>query len=217
MAEELKERSRHRHHTTLYSNFFLLRTKVVIDRQQAVVQSDREGGLALNCRYPEVGVTFDSLVTDVNEILERHGMEAVTEPWCEEVPLFKIKVFSNDDLMKLISLERKIKRDLAARIDARMTVELQSRAQDDSAPPPRLHVKVEVQVLLLIPNYDTKDGTIIQVTKDNVPLCMALFLESEVFDFGALFRASHISPTLEDYGKKMYFECQINVIMNRVS
>ena len=201
MPQGVKEKSKHRRHTTLYNNFFLLRTKVVINGQQAVVQSDREGRLTLNCRYPEVGVTFDSLVTDVNEILESHGMEAVTEPWCEEVPLFKIKVFSNDDLMKLISLERKIKRHLISRIDARMTVELQSWAPDNCAPPPSLHVQVEPQVFLLIPNYPTNDGKIIQVTKNNVPSCMALFLESEVFNFGALFLASRINPTLEDYGK----------------
>jgi len=117
--------------------------------------------------------------------------------------LFKIKVFSNDDLMKLISLERKIKRHLSSRIGARMTVELQSWGPDNCVPPPSLHVQVEPQVFLLIPNYHTNDGKIIQVTKNNVPSCMALFLESEVFNFGALFRASRVNSTMEDYGKKV--------------
>ena len=203
MDEEAKQNSKPNLHAALYGSFFLLRTEVVINGQQALIVPDGEGWLTLNCRYPEVGVSFDSLVTDVNEIMYRHGMKAVIECLYGEVPLFKIKVTSKKDLEKLVSLERKIKRDLASRIAAHMTAEL-----DHSASPSSLHVQVEPQVYLLIPDYVTKDVKIIRVTKDNVPLCMALFQESKVFDFDAAFRASRINSTMEDRGKN---ECQINI------
>ena len=176
---------------------------MVINGQQALIVSDGEGWLALNCRYPEVGVSFDSLVTDVNEIMYRHGMKAVIEYLHGEVPLFKIKVTSKKDLEKLVSLERKIKRDLASRIAACMTAELDHGASLSS-----LHVQVEPQVYLLIPDYVIKGVKIIRVTKDNIPLCMALFQESKVFDFDAAFRASRVNSTMEDKGKN---ECQINI------
>ena len=172
---------------------------MVINGQLAVVESDRKGWLTLNSRNPKVGVTFDSLVTDVNEVLRRHGMEGVTNYWCGEMPLFELKVSSHDDLKKLLCIERKVKEELASKIATHMTAQLQS--PDDSVLSPSVHVQVHVQVqpqvYLLIPDYPNKSGKAILVTKENITACMSLFGRSFVFDFGALLRASR---TTEDKG-----------------
>ena len=197
-AEQLKEKLKLPIHTAFYSNFFLLRTEVVINGQCAVIGTDEKGWLTLNSRYPQVGVTFDSLVTDVNEVLQRHGMEAVTNYWCEEMPLFELKVSSRDSLKKFLRLEGKIKEELASKIASRMMAQLQS--PDRSILSPSLHVLVQPRVYLLIPDYTTKNGKTIQIKKENVTASMTLFGDSSMFDFGALFRALRTNPTMEDTG-----------------
>ena len=196
---ELKEKLKHPIHTTLYHNLFLLRTEVVINGQQAVVESDRKGWLTLNSRNPKAGVTFDSLVTDVNEVLRRHGMEGVTNYWCEEVPLFELKVSSQDDLKRLLHLEEKIKKDFASKIVARMTTQLQS--SDQSTPHPSLSVQVKPQVFLLAPSCATNSAEVTRISKENITTCMSLLGDSKLFEFEALFRALRTNPTMEDKGR----------------
>ena len=77
-----------------------------------------------------------------------------------------------------------------------MTAQLQS-PDDSDALSPSVQVQVQPQVYLLIPDYDNKSGKYILVTKQNITACMSLFGKSSVFDFGALFRASH---TTDDKG-----------------
>ena len=56
-------------------------------------------------------MTFDSLATDVNVVLKQYGLHGVSNYWCEEVPLFELKVssHSHDDIKKLFEFEGKIK------------------------------------------------------------------------------------------------------------
>lgn len=197
-VEQLKEKLKLPIRTTFYSNLFLLRTEVVINGQCAVIGADEKGWLTLNSRYPQVGVTFDSLVTDVNDVLQRHGMEAVTNYWCEEMPLFELKVSSQDSLKRFLRLEEKIKEELASKIASRMTAQLQS--PDSSILSPSLHVLVQPRVYLLVPDYTTSNGKTIPIKKENITASMKLFGDSNVFDFGALFRAARTNPTMEDTG-----------------
>lgn len=193
-------------HTTFYNSFFLLRTAVIINDKQAIVGADKNGWLTLNCQYPAVGVTFDSLVTDVNDILQRHGMEPVSNYWCEEMPLFEVKISSKQDLKKLIYLEKDIKKGLASKIAAKLTAHAHS--PDASILPPYpstaldFCIHVHPQVYLLIPDSSNKDGNVIKVTKDNIELCMNLCAKSNVFDFGNLFKAFRDNPERLDEGMK---------------
>ena len=196
--ENLKENLILSLHTSYFNNFFILRTEVVINGQHAVVGANEKGWLTLNSRYPEVGVTFDSLVSDVNECLRCHGMKGVTNYWCEDVPLFEIKVSSQEDLKCLLRMEKRVKEELFSMIAARITVQLQS--PDASAPHPSLHVLVQPHIYLLIPDNCKMDGRVIKVTKDNIASCIALCANSNVFDFGALFRAFQAHPNGIDEG-----------------
>ena len=194
-------------HTVFHNNFFLLRTEVVINGQYAEVGSNRKGWLTLNSCNPKVAVTFDSLVNDVNEVLQGNGMEGVTNYWCEEVPLFEVKVSSKGDLKRLLHFRDKLKERLASKIATRMTAQLQ--APNHSAPPPSLHVQVQSQVYLLIPDSQRKDGRIIEVTKDNIEPCMNLCMHEDnaVFDFAALFKRFHENPSREDKGINTLVYC----------
>ena len=146
--------------TSLYNKFFLLRLKVVINEQPAQLEADRNGWLTLNCRQPKVGVTFESLLTDVNEILQQHGLHGVSSYWCDEVPLFELKISSHDDLKKLFRLEEKIQEDIASKIEARMVKQ-------------KLTVSVKQSIYWL-----NSAGHYCRVTKENSSLCLDLFSSS---------------------------------------
>jgi len=125
-------------------------------------------------------------------------MEGVSNYWCEDVPLFEIKVSSQEDLKRLLKLEENIKEELSSKIAAGMAAHLQS--PDASAPPTGLHVLIQPHVYLLIPDSHNMDGRIIKVTKDNIASCITLWAGSNIFDFGALFRAFRVNPNQVDEG-----------------
>ena len=136
--EQVLLKLKHPIRTTYYKNFFLLRTEVVVNDHHAQVGVDEKGWLTFNCRNPSVGVTFDSLVTDVSEVLQQHGLLAVSTYWCEEVPLFELKVTSRNELQTLLNLEGKIREELA--LEDKLTNEsstgtLRSQRWPSSRPP----------------------------------------------------------------------------------
>ena len=183
-------------HTTYYSNFFLLRTKISINGELAQVGVDERGWLTLNSRDQEVSVTFDSLVTDVNDVLQQHGLHGVSNYWCEEVPLFELRGTSQDELKTFLKVEGKIRRQLGQKIQTRMNTILEERASFSLD----LTVVVEPELYLIIPDQGSKDGKPIQITKENFSECMALFGRSKLFDFGSIFRAARANPRREDTG-----------------
>ena len=125
-------------------------------------------------------------------------MEPATNYWCEEAPLFEVRVSSQKDLKQLLHLEGVIKEELATKIGARMMAKLQS--PDSSAHPPALHVLVQPKVYLLVPDSHNKDGSITEVTEEDVLSSISLCIDNKVFDFGALFRACRTNPKRVDKG-----------------
>ena len=190
-----------RPHTTFYNNCFLWRTKIIVNGQDAQVGVNENGWLTLNCRHPHVGITFDSLIRRVDEILHSHGIHGVSQYWCEDMPLFQLKVTGPSDLRKLFSLEKKLQKDLAVMMNKEMKGLLQTSNPDAS---PRLLVQVASEIYLLTPNNVEKNGKLMKINKKNFMSGMDLFAGSAVFDFGALFRAYRINPAQEDEGMCNY-------------
>ena len=200
-STELQQKVPHLIHTNYYKNFFLLRTEIIVNGQQAQVGINEKGWLTLNSRNPNVGVTFDSLVTAVNEVLENHDLHGVSNYWCEDVPLFELKGTSQGELEKLLGLESEIREQLALKINTHMKKLLQDSDSGGTGLAPRLHVLVQAQLYLIVPDYPHLDGKPIQITKENFKECMALFGDGRLFDFGAVFRAWRTNPSREDRGK----------------
>ena len=53
----------------------------------------------------------------------------------------------------------------------------------------QLPTHVQLQLFLVRPDAVTKDARVVEVTLENHSACMALFKESEMFDYWSLFRA----------------------------
>ena len=187
-SPQLQQRAPNLIHTCFYKTFFLLRTEISVNDELAQVGVDKRGWLTLYSRDQSVGVTFDALVTDLNDVLQQHGLHGVSNYWCEEVPLFELRGASKDELEKLLGFKGEIWEEFASKINIRMRNQLQeslASARSDKGP----SVTVEPQLYLIVPDYDKMDGKPILVTRANFSECMTLFCKSNVFNFGAIFRA----------------------------
>ena len=165
-------------HTTYHRNFFLLRVHLTINDQPAQISSDG-GHLTIGSRYPPVSITFDSLTTEVETIVQNYGLKGVSNYWCEDVPLFELKVLSHDNLKRLLRSEERVQKELESRITAML-------AQQSPEP---LAVYADAEVYMLTPLPEGKDASITRITSENLAKCTTEWRESAVFNFGALFRA----------------------------
>lgn len=179
-SEELVTKLKFSIRTSLHNKFFLLRLEIFINGQPVQVEADRKGWLTLYCRNPKVGVTFESLLAFVNNILQQHGLHGVSNYWCEEVPLFELKISSHDDLKRLFDLKKKIQEDIASEIKGHMA---QSKAESLTS----LDVSVHQSIYLLT---SSDAHCPVQVTQENISICLGQFSRSEVADFRNLFRQS---------------------------
>ena len=168
-------------HTAYHLNIFLLRIPLTINDQPAQISS--EGGhLTIGSRYPPVSITFDSLTTEVETIVQNYGLKGVSNYWCEDVPLFELKVPSHDNLKRLLRSEERVQKELESRITAML-----ARQQQQSPEPVAVYADSEVYMLTPLP--ESKDASITRVTSENLAKCTTEWRESEVFNFEALFRA----------------------------
>ena len=168
-------------YTTYHLNIFLLRVHLTINDQPAQITISNDGHLTIGCRYPPVSFTFNSLTTEVETIVQKYGLEGVSNYWCEDVPLFELKVPSQDGLKRLLRSEERVQKDLESRITAMLAQQQQL--------PESVAVYADAEVYMLTPLPEGKDASITRVTSENLAKCTTEWKESEVFNFGTLFRA----------------------------
>ena len=157
-------------HTAYYNNFFLLRTSVTVNGQPAQVGWSSGGELTLSCRYPNLSLPLHSIRASLEEVVKTHGVSRVGDACVEQVPLFRVSFSSEYNLRKFL-----LHRDTAQ--------------QQLGSLFPKLPTQVKLQLFLVSPDAVVKDARVMEVTLDNHSACMAVFKESEMFDYWSLFRA----------------------------
>ena len=113
--------------------------------------------------------------------MKKYGVKGVSNYWCEDVPLFELKVLSQDNLERLLRSEERMQKELASRVAARPAE--QQRLSEPVA------VYAHTEVYMLTPRPESNDAHIVRVLPENLATCTTLWRESEVFNFGDLFRA----------------------------
>ena len=165
-------------HTTYYQSFFLLRVPLVVNDQPAQISSD-DGHLTISCRYPQVSITFDTLTTEVNAVVKKYGLKGVSNYWYEDVPLFELKLSSQDGFKRFIYSKGKVQNELTSRVASKLAQ--QQRLPNLSA------VSMHTEVYMLTPRPERNDASIIQVSSQNFAECTTTWRESKVFDFRTQF------------------------------
>ena len=171
-----------------YSNgFFLLRMPLIINGQPAEISYDDKGMLTLNCRYPSLSITFDCLCNDVSTVVKKYGLSGMTNYWCEDVPLFQLKFSTPNGMKRFISTAEIVQNELASKISAQLAE--QQRAFCPNTSQADLPIIVHTEVFLVTPDPINRDAVLSIVTAESLSVCLSLWRESVVFDFGTLFRA----------------------------
>ena len=179
-------------HTTYYSDFFLLRTAVTINGQSAQVGYS-DGQLTLNCRYPSIGITFPSLSSKLEDVLKKYGVSHVANFWCEQVPLFQVHFSCESALRKFLCYRERVQNELSSLLSAKLK-DVQHKTTP-KAPPHDIPTAIEARLFLISPDTVKKDARVTAVTLENYSTCMTLWKESELFDFGSLFRVYRMDPS----------------------
>ena len=156
-------------HTVYYNSFFFLRTPVTVNGQPAQVGCSSRGELTLSCRYPNLSLPLHSMRATLEELVKTHGVSQVSDVCCEQVPLFPVSFSSECNLRKFL-----LHRDTAQ--------------QQLGSLFPQLPTQVKLQLFLVTPDAVGKDARVMEVTLENHSACMAIFKESEMFDYWSLFR-----------------------------
>ena len=169
-------------HSTYNQSFFLLRVNSLTFNDQPAQISSENGHLTLGCCNPPVSITFDRLITEVDAVVNKYGLGGVSNYWCEDVPLFELKLSSEEDLRRFLRSAEKVRNELASRIAAILTQQQQNLSDP-------IAVYACAEVFMLTPLPESKDARVIRVTSENLATCTTIWRESEVFSFESLFQA----------------------------
>ena len=176
-------------HTSYHNDFFLLRTRVLVNGESTEIRSIREGkyeGPVLNFHHSgsTVRTKLHLVASTVSPILVQYGVYHVDTFYYEQSPLFHV-VFSSESCLKnFILATEEMKSALEPKLQS---VFLKSLPQAESAQ--QLTVEVQPDLFLVSPNrQETKGAEVHLVTVENCSNFVTRWRDSKLFDFGALYQ-----------------------------
>ena len=193
-------------HTSYHNDFFLLRTRVLVNGDNTDIRSVKEGkyeGPVLNFLHSgsPVSTTLSSISRTVSPILVQYGVYHVDTFYYEQSPLFHV-VFSSESCLKnFILVIKEVKSALEPKLQSLF---LKSVLQAESAQ--QLIVEVQPDLFLVSPNrQETKGAEVHLVTVENCSDFVTRWKNSKLFDFGALYQEKGIVASL--FMLAMNLEC----------
>ena len=176
-------------HTSYHNDFFLLRTRVLVNGENTEIRSVKEGkyeGPILNFRHSgsTIGTKLRLVASTVSPILVQFGAYHVDTFYYEQSPLFHVVFSSESCLRNLILAIGEVKSALEPQLKSLF---LKSVPQSES--PQQLTVEVEPDLFLISPNRQkTKGAEHYLVTAENCSNFVTHWKDSKLFDFGALYQ-----------------------------
>ena len=175
-------------HTSYHNDFFLLRTRVLVNGENTEIRSVKEGkyeGPVLNfCQSGNTISTKLRLVASiVSPILVQYGVYHVDTFYYELSPLFHV-VFSSESCLKnFICAIEKVKSTLEPKFQSLLLSTLKTPSAQ------QLTVNVHLDLFLVSPNRQmTKRAEVHLVTAENCSTFVSRWKDSKLFDFGSLYK-----------------------------
>ena len=175
-------------HTSYYNDFFLLRTRVLVNGENTEIRSVREGkyeGPALN--FCHSGSTISTklrlIASTVSPILVQFGVYHVDTFYYEQSPLFHV-VFSSELCLKnFILATEEVKSALEPKLQSLLSSNLKTLSAQ------QLTVEVHLDLFLVSPNHQLIKGAEVHlVTADTCSNFVTRWKNSKLFDFGSLYQ-----------------------------
>ena len=174
-------------HTSYYNDFFLLRTRVLVNGENTDIRSIREGkyeGPVLNFRHSgsTVSTKLSSISKTVSPTLVQYGVYHVGTFYYEQSPLFHV-VFSSESCLKNFVLTiGEVKSAVEPKLKSLFSNNLKTKSEQ------QLTVEVQPELFLVSPSRQkTKGAEVHLVTAENCSDFVVHWKDSKLFEFGALY------------------------------
>ena len=169
-------------HTSYYSDFFLLRTRVLVNGRNTEIRSIEDGKyvrLVLCHSSSTTGIKLLLVVNTVSAVLHQYQVYHVNAFYYEESLLFHT-VFSSESCLKNFILA-------IGEVKSALEPQLQSLFLLERGSPWQLTVEVQPDLFLISPNQQKTKGVELNlVTMENYSTFLIRWKDSKLFDFGSL-------------------------------
>ena len=177
-------------HTSYHKDFFLLRTRVLVNEEKTQICSIKEGkyeGPVLNfCHSGSTISTKLSLISKTfSSILVQYGVYHVDTFYYEQSPLFHV-VFSSEPCLKnfILAID-----DVKSALEPKLQSLFQNVVLVEEELAQQVTVEVQPSLFLVSPSQqETKGAELNLVTKENFSNFVTQWKDSKLFDFGALYQ-----------------------------
>ena len=199
--------------TSCSESIFVLASQMSIGKKpiELLPSPASDKGHILRCEWPQFQLSFKSVLLPMAELFQKFGVSRVGKFWSEPSPVFEVDFDSQASIQQIIDcLESgQLHRGMESII-----LPLTQMAWKDANPevhPPEWKVDIDLELLQVLPNAQSKDAIIHQVNSTNVRACVRLWNERKVFDMGALLRWYRSKPRGLMEGK----DCTIDTAYHR--
>ena len=183
-------------HTSYHSDFFLLRTRVLVNGENTEIRSVREGkyeGPVLNFRHSgsAINTKLRLIASTVSPILVRYGVYHVDTFYYEQSPLFHV-VFSSESCLKnFVVAIGEVRSALESQFQLLFSKNILESSQ-------HLNVEIQSDLFLVSPNrHETKGAEVHLLTVENSSSIVTKWKDSKLFDFGFLYKKKSMYQLLQ--------------------
>jgi len=188
-------------HTSYHNDFFLLRTKVLVDGKSAEIRSVKEGGyegpVLKICHSGSTSSTKLWLIANtISPILHRCGVYHVDTFYYEQSPLFHTVFTSELCLRKFLLAIGEIKSALEKQLHSLLSPNLKSIQchVPEADSPQELTIEVQPELFLVSPNQQKKKGAdLCLITIENCSDHLTHWKSSKLFEFSSLYQEEGMS------------------------
>ena len=174
-------------HTSHHNDFFLLRTRVLVNGENTEIRSVKEGnyeGPTLNFCHSGItdGTKLSLISNTISPTLVDYGVYHVNTFYYEQFPLFHV-VFSSESCLKNFILATE---EVTSALEPQLQSLLSHNLKTES--PQQLTVKVHLDLFLVSPCQKLAKGAEVhRVTAENCSTFATQWKHSKLFDFGPLY------------------------------
>ena len=176
-------------HTSYHTDFFLLRTRVLVNGENTEIRSVREGkyeGLVLNFRHSgtTISTKLSSILKAVSPILVQYGVYHVDTFYYEQSPLFHVVFFSESCLKNFIVGIEEVKSALEPKLQF-----LFQKSVLETEPLQQVTVEVQPDLFLVSPDLqETKGAKLQHLVTETDCSSFVTWKHSKLFDFRPLYQ-----------------------------
>ena len=182
-------------HTSYHNDFFLLRTKVLVDGKsteiRTVQEGNYEGPVLMFSHSGSTSCKLWLIANAVSPILHRFGVYHVDTFYYEQSPLFHT-VFSSESCLKNFLLAvGELKSSLEKQLHSLLSRNVKSIQchVPEADSPQELTIDVQPELFLVSPNQlNTKGADLHVVTADNCSTLLTHWKSSKLFEFASLYQ-----------------------------